>query len=400
MKNWISVKLGSLIKINYGKDHKNLINGDIPVYGSGGFMRYVNKSLSANESILIPRIGTLDNIIYVKRPFWTVNTMFWTEIDNERVNPKFLYYQLKLTDFIKLNAGSAVPRLTIPIIESIDIKIPPLAEQKRIAALLGSLDDLIENNRKMNEVLEEMAQAIFKSWFIDFDGVPEEDLVESELGLIPRGWEVKTINDVAQKIALGPFGSNIKVDTFVDVGIPIISGQHLKGFLLDDSSYNFITNEHADRLLQSNVKRKDIVFTHAGTLGQVAMIPEESMYERYIISQRQFYFRSDLQKVDPEYILYFFKSSIGQHRLLANANSTGVPSIARPSTSLKSIQFILPPRTIIQNFTNLIKSIHSQIMSSKHQIQTLSELRDTLLPKLISGELRIPEAEKIVEDLL
>jgi type I restriction enzyme S subunit len=163
MSKWISIRLGSLIKINYGKDHKSLLNGDIPVYGSGGFMRYVDKCLSTKESILIPRIGTLDNVIYVKKPFWTVNTMFWTEIDNEQVNPKFIYYQLKLTDFTKLNAGSAVPRLTVPIIESIYVNLPSLVEQKSIAEILTSLDDKMENLNKQNITLESMIQTLFKS---------------------------------------------------------------------------------------------------------------------------------------------------------------------------------------------------------------------------------------------
>lgn len=276
------------------------------------------------------------------------------------------------------------------------LPIPPLPEQHRIADVLAALDDKIELNRKMNRTLEEMAQAIFKSWFIDFDG--HTDLVDSELGPIPRGWRVSEIEDIAEQVAMGPFGSNIKVSTFVESGIPIISGQHLKGVLLEDNTYRFITAEHADRLMRSNVFPGDIVFTHAGTLGQVALIPPEARYRRYVISQRQFYLRCDSSKIDPEYVLHFFKDRDGQHRLLANTNSTGVPSISRPSSNLKAIQLVVPPRQESKRFADLVQSLHSRTMLAVRENETLAELRDTLLPKLISGEIRLPPAAEATDE--
>ncbi len=135
-------------------------------------------------------------------------------------------------------------------------------------------------------------------------------------------WTSKKIEDIAEKIGMGPFGSSIKVETFVPKGIPIISGQHLHGFRLDESAgFNFITNEHSERLRNSNVFRGDIIFTHAGNISNVAYIPNNSKYERYVISQRQFYMRCDINKVLPEFVTYFFKSPEGQHLLLANSSS-------------------------------------------------------------------------------
>ena len=121
--DWIVTKLGDVLEIKYGKDHKKLDAGDIPCFGSGGIMRHVEESLSEQESILIPRKGSLNNIYYVNQPFWTVDTLFWTKIDSDTVFPKFLFYQLKLTDFVSLNVGSAVPSLTVPVLNDLEISL-------------------------------------------------------------------------------------------------------------------------------------------------------------------------------------------------------------------------------------------------------------------------------------
>jgi len=140
-------------------------------------------------------------------------------------------------------------------------------------------------------------------------------------------WSKVRVEDIAEKIAMGPFGSNIKVETFVDDGIPVISGAHLHGARVEDGNFNFITQDHAERLKNSNVFRGDVIFTHAGNIGQVAYIPKNSQYERYVISQRQFYLRCKTDIADPAFITYFFNSDEGQHKLLANASQTGVPSM-------------------------------------------------------------------------
>ena len=155
-------------------------------------------------------------------------------------------------------------------------------------------------------------------------------------------WKQVTIGEIADKIAMGPFGSNIKVETFVDSGVPIISGNHLRGTYLTEDSFNYITEEHANRLKNSLVYAGDIIFTHAGNVGQVAMIPYNCLHTKYIISQRQFFLRCNKNKACPEFVTYFFHSRTGQFKLLSNVNSTGVPSIAQPSTHLKSIEILLP----------------------------------------------------------
>lgn len=202
-------------------------------------------------------------------------------------------------------------------------------------------------------------------------------------------WGYVAIGDLADKIAMGPFGSNIKVSTFVENGIPIISGNHLRGYFLEEPSYNYITEDHAEKLKNSNVYPKDVIFTHAGNIGQVAMIPDDSKYSRYVISQRQFYLRCNLDKVLPEYVTLFFHSKEGQHELLSYANQVGVPSIAQPATNLKKIQIPLPPIGVQREWLTIVEPMISLHQKTSKENERLVFLRDSLLPKLMSGELDV-----------
>lgn len=174
-------------------------------------------------------------------------------------------------------------------------------------------------------------------------------------------WPYKRVEEIALKIAMGPFGSSIKVETFTDSGIPIISGQHLREAQVADGEFNFIKEAHADSLKNANVQRGDVIFTHAGNIGQVAFIPDDSAYQRYVISQRQFYLRCNTDLMLPEFITYYFKTPEGQHRLLANANQVGVPSIARPSSYLKTIEVPAPSIEEQQVVVRNIKALDAKI---------------------------------------
>lgn len=193
-----------------------------------------------------------------------------------------------------------------------------------------------------------------------------------------RNWPYMRVEDIAEKVAMGPFGSSIKVETFTTTGIPIISGQHLHEAELKDGDNNFISTQHADALKNANVRRGDVIFTHAGNIGQVAFIPEYSAFDRYVISQRQFYLRCNSKLILPEFVTYYFKSPEGKHRLLANATQVGVPSIARPSSYLKSIEVPVPPldeqRVVVRN----IRGLDAKIRINRRINQTLEAMAQAI----------------------
>lgn len=202
-------------------------------------------------------------------------------------------------------------------------------------------------------------------------------------------WPIATILDVAKKVAMGPFGSNIKVSTFVPDGVPIISGNHLRGYFLEEPEFNYITKEHAERLKNSIVFPHDLIFTHAGNIGQVAMIPDECKYNYYVLSQRQFYLRCNETKVVPEFLLMFFHSASGQHELLSYANQTGVPSLAQPVSNLKKIAFKCPPLQEQLIWKEQVYPLLDRYLNNRLENERLATLRDALLPKLMSGEIDV-----------
>ena len=369
------------------------------------------------DTTLITARGTVGAICMLAESM-AFNQTCYGLVAKQNTDPTYLYYALKasLSEIATISYGTVFNTITMSSFDVLKIPHPPLAEQRAIAHILGTLDDKIELNRQMNQTLEAMAQALFKSWFVDFEpvcakaqgrdsGLPKhidalfpESFEESDLGDIPAGWEIVSIEDLSKRVAMGPFGSSIKVSTFVQSGIPVISGQHLNHTMLEDNDYNFVSPEHAERLRNSNIFRGDIVFTHAGNIGQVAYIPDTSRYERYVISQRQFYMRCDLAKTSPLFIVYYFKSPEGQHMLLANTSSTGVPSIAQPVSYLKTIKLRVPTKPLIDEFDKLIHALHSRMSKNSEESKTLADIRDTLLPKLLSGEIRVKDTEKFIKE--
>ena len=159
---------------------------------------------------------------------------------------------------------------------------------------------------------------------------------------------------------MGPFGSNIKVDCFVDSGVPVLNGSNLDGFTLKEESFRYVTEQKADSLKRANAKKGDIVITHRGTLGQIVYIPQNAKYERYVISQSQFRIRCN-EHVLPEYLVFYFHTRVGQHKILSNASQVGVPALARPSTTFQQIEVELPDIEVQKKIVSILQSFNDKI---------------------------------------
>ena len=298
---------------------------------------------------------------------------------HEGVNVYYLFYWLLLAGkrgiLEQYFTGTTIKHLPGDKLKSIEVDLPESAYQDIVVSVLRSLDKKIRINESINENLLQQVIALYKHFLQDDE------------------WPSTTIMDVAEKVAMGPFGSNIKVSTFVPEGVPIISGNHLRGYFLEEPEFNYITEEHAERLKNSTVYPHDLIFTHAGNIGQVAMIPDGCKYDRYVLSQRQFYLRCDETKVVPEFLLMFFHSAAGQHELLSYANQTGVPSIAQPASNLKKIPFKCPPMQEQLKWQEQVHPLLGQYLTNRLENERLSALRNVLLPKLMSGELDVSKLD-------
>jgi type I restriction enzyme S subunit len=191
-------------------------------------------------------------------------------------------------------------------------------------------------------------------------------------------WKEYNMSELIDEIAMGPFGSNIKVDCFVKKGVPVLNGSNLTGFKLREKSFNYVTKEKAESLGRSNAKRGDIIVTHRGTLGQVSYIPDDSSYDSYVISQSQFRFSCKKDLVFVPYLVYYFHSREGQYKLLSNACQVGVPALARPTSTFKEISVILPPIEEQKRIAGVLSSLDDKIDLLNRENATLEALAETL----------------------
>ena len=244
---------------------------------------------------------------------------------------------------------------------------------------------------ELREAFEESDLPFRVDLFV-WDEVPEsfKARIEGDRVVLTRGdpvrkdnegsrWRRCRIDDIAEKVAMGPFGSSIKVETFTPSGVPIISGQHLHGSRVDDKpGFNFISEKQAESLRGANVRKGDVILTHRGNIGQIACIPNNSQYEKYVVSQSQFYVRPKPSEAIPEFIVAYFKTPEGQHELLANASQVGVPSIARPVTYLRSIEIPIPPIQEQRDIAHILGTLDDKIELNRRMNETLEAMAQSL----------------------
>jgi type I restriction enzyme S subunit len=186
------------------------------------------------------------------------------------------------------------------------------------------------------------------------------------------------MSDIIDEISMGPFGSDIKVDNFVDQGVPVLNGANLLKYKLLEDEFRFVTPEKAKTFKKAIAKKGDVIITHRGTLGQISYIPDDSKYEEYVISQSQFKVRLNKERVNPAFFVYYFHTSEGQKRLLANKCHVGVPALAQATTNFRLIQFPLPNLQIQNKISNVLLSLDIKIEMNNKVNAQLESMAKTL----------------------
>ena len=354
----------------------------------------------------------------------------------EDVVSRYLYYFLTSpqgqTEILSRKVGSAQGKLPLYNIKSLEVLLPTLPEQKAIAHILGSLDDKIELNRQMNETLEAMAQALFKSWFVDFDPVidnalaagnaipdefveraeqrkgiekkdhsdtqnlfPDEFEFSEEMGWIPKGWVITNLKDHAEKISKGTTPSKaILAKADDDSTIPFLKVRDLDDEgKIDTQNLDLIPKSiHENALKRSILQTGDLLFSIAGTIGRVSIVPKELDNSN---SNQALAFIRPKDDIKTYFLLQFLKSQEVQDEISSRVVQAVQANVSL--TELGSLKFATASDDLFRKWHSIVQSWIDKINLLQMENSHLSKLRDTLLPKLMSGELRIADAAALVD---
>ena len=380
MTSWKTYKLGDILNFRRGHDlpKTDMVNGEIPVAGSNGIIGSHNVSTPIEPCITIGRSGNVGTP-YIYDKCWAHNTVLYVD-DFKGNDPLYLYYLLKTIPLASYGGGSAVPTLNRNHIHPIEIKhTPSLEEQRRIAGILGAIDDKIENNRRINTNLELQAQALYKQWFVDFEFPNEEGkpykssggkMVDSELGLIPKGWSVGALSDLAD-ITMGqsPNGKS-----FNENGEGIVFYQGRTEFGIRYPSIRLYTTEPT-----RYAEPMSVLLSVRAPVGDINIATQRCCIGRGVASIKS--------KTDDNAYMYCCLKELRPQLDQYNGEGTVFGSINRKE--LEGLALCIPKNEVISQFNNVVLGMDRQMLNLFQQTQNLTTLRDTLLPKLMNGEIKL-----------
>ncbi len=336
------------------------------------------------------------------------STDIWVVRPKDNIDARFLFYWMASKDFVDAatrgSEGTKMPRAQWEFVSRLERQVPPLRHQQAIACILGALDDKIELNRRMNRTLEEMARAIFKSWFVDFDPVrakaagqqppglkPEiaalfpDSFEPSELGEIPTGWSIGTIGELCEKPQYG-FTASAREEP---IGFKFLRIKDINKLAwINWSTVPFCEIEPSD-LEKYRLHIGDILIARMADPGHSAIIEEqvEAVFASYLIRFRL------KDNAYTRYTQYWLRSK--EYWDLVTSRGAGTTRASLNAHVLSSFQLIVPPKPIASAFGVITNGLRDKILLAVNESVALAALRDTLLPKLISGELRVPDVERI-----
>lgn len=372
MSEWKEYKLGDIAIMKNGKKRPNN-KGIYPVYGGNGIMDYCN-DYNSEATIIVGRVGAYCGCVYLcKSKCWVTDNAISVSA-KDSVDLEYLFYAMKTLDFHHMRIGGAQPLMTQDIIGGFDIRLPNIPEQREIVSIIKSLDDKIENNRKINENLEQQAQALFKSWFIDFEPFKDGKFIDSELGLIPEGWKVMSLSDIANYLnglAMQKYRPNNG-----EKGLPVLKIKELGAGQCDSNSDLCSSSINEDYIVNDG----DVIFSWSGTL-----LVDIWCGGKCGLNQHLFKVTSSKY---PKWFYYLWTlHHLSRFINIAKDKAVTMGHIKRGELDTSLV--CIPPENEMENATSLIEPYIKNIISIRVENRKLASLRDTLLPKLMSGEIEV-----------
>lgn len=334
----------------------------------------VKNCLLPSKSVCVSCIGSdLGKAVITNEPTVT-NQQFNSIIPNEDNDADFIYYLMsavgKHLNFLS-KTSTAVPIINKSTFSGYEIDIPSISDQRRIARVLSALDDKIDVNRRINDNLEQQAQALFKSWFVDFEPFRDGEFVDSELGMIPKGWRVKRIYEYIDVIYGAPYKSSLFNDN--KEGLPLIRIRDLK-----TNTPQFYTPEILPNT--EYVEAGDIV---AGM--DAEFTPYVWQGEKGVLNQRCCKFKGKYEGISNYFILFLIKPELEY----VQSYKTGTTVSHLGKSDIDRFVFLTPPLDVVLDFSEIVNPIIKEVVNRAKESRRLATLRDTLLPKLMSGELKV-----------
>ncbi len=403
-------------------------DGVVPVVAATGVAGYHNDNKVKAPGVVIGRSGSIGGGQYITEDFWPLNTTLWVK-DFKGHDPRYVYYLLRNIDFSIFNVGSGVPTLNRNHLSGVFVPIIGKKNEKSIAHILGSLDDKIELNRQMNATLEAMAQALFKSWFVDFDPVidnalaagnpipeplhsraetrkalgdkrkplpeaiqkqfPSGFVCSEEMGWIPEGWEVSTVGEQVENTGGGT--PSTKEAEYWEGGIHAFCTpkdmSSLSSLVLMDTERH-LTDAGVSKISSGQLPPGTVLMSSRAPIGYLAISDIPVSVNQGIIAMLP------NSKYGPIFLLCWTLFNMGQIEDRAN----GSTFLEISKKNFRPIPFLVPGVELLNTFNHKSQAIYDKLLLLTEGTASLKKIRDTLLPKLLSGQLRIPDAEKLVAD--
>jgi type I restriction enzyme, S subunit len=409
---WVEMPLGDVITLQRGFDlpSQERKPGKVPIVSSSGVSDYHSEVGVKGPGVVTGRYGTIGQVFVIKEDYWPLNTTLWVK-DFHGNDPHFASYLLRTVDFHSCSDKSSVPGVNRNDLHRIPVLLPPLTEQKAIAAVLGALDDKIELNRRMNATLEAMARALFQSWFVDFDpvrakldgGQPEgmdtetaalfpDALEHTPNGcLLPRGWSKTNLGKEVQFQT----GFTFKSELFTESppGIRVARGMNVKEGEFFWGSQARYWPEITPELMQYRLQSGDVLIGMDGSKVGKNWVRVRASDLPCLLVQRVARLRP-ASSVGENFIWIAVGSPTFRYYVDAVKTGTSIPHIS--GGQIRGFEFVRPPRNdnrIFERFEAIVAPLSAQVDKNHAESRTLATLRDTLLPKLLSGSLQIPTAQ-------
>lgn len=356
------------------KEENFLLDGDIIFVRSNGNRQLIGRSLFVSKPLE-----------KVTHSAFTIRTRFVSK----HVFPRFFAYLFRsniIRQYLSAHGnGTNISNLNQNILSNLEVPLPPFCEQRKIASILSTYDDLIENNTRRIEILEQMAKLIYEEWFVKFrfPGYEKVKMVSSELGEIPEGWEVKKLPDLCSKVIDGTHDSPKPSEK----GYFLVTGKHIvNGFINFSDCYLISPEEHSKVIQRSKPEKGDIIFSNIGTLGSIALVDQD--FEFSIKNVALF---KPLENLYSNYLYLYFSLPETYNRMERKASGTSQKFFSL--NFLRNLKIVEPPKDLLHKFDNAVKPLIEERSILNKKNQNLLKTRDLLLPKLTSGEIDVSDLD-------